>query len=132
VIVPHHLKLVEALRSFGLKTRSHICGNTTRICEARARLGYDIIDIDSQVSLDLARAKMGPDAIILGNIPTVAVMERGTPEQVRGAAAECHRACGQKHIISAGCEVPRTTPIENMEALRDYAHSLGDVEQVTS
>jgi MtaA/CmuA family methyltransferase len=124
LIVPYHLKLVEALRAMGLKTRSHICGNTTKICEARAALGYDINDIDSPVSLDYAREKMGPKAIILGNIPTVAVMEQGTPEQVKAAAAECHGACGQNHIISAGCEVPRSTPLENMFALRDYAHSL--------
>jgi MtaA/CmuA family methyltransferase len=124
VIAPYHLKLVAALRSMGLKTRSHICGNTTKICESRAALGYDILDIDSPVSLELARQKMGPKAIILGNIPTVTVMEQGTPEQVTAAAAECHRACGENHIISAGCEVPRSTPIENMNALTDYAHSL--------
>lgn len=124
VIVPHHLKLVAELRAMGLKTRSHICGNTTRICEARARLGYDILDIDSQVSLDYARQQMGPETIILGNIPTVTVMDQGTPEQVRAVAADCHRACGDKHIISAGCEVPRTAPIANMDALREYAHSL--------
>ena len=124
ILVPYHMKLVAALRAMGLKTRSHICGNTSKICEARAALGYDINDIDSPVSLELAREKMGPKAIILGNIPTVAVMERGTAEQVRAAAAECYRACGQNHIISAGCEVPRSSPIENMDALRDYAHSL--------
>lgn len=124
IIAPYHVKLVAALRSMGFKTRSHICGNTTKICETRAALGYDIIDIDSPVSLELARQKMGPKAIILGNIPTVKVMEQGTAEQVRAAAVDCHRACGENHIISAGCEVPRSTPIENMDALRDYAHSL--------
>jgi uroporphyrinogen-III decarboxylase len=67
---------------------------------------------------------MGPDAILLGNIPTVAVMERGTAEEVRQAAAECHGACGDKYILSAGCEVPRTTPLENMDALTEYAHRL--------
>jgi uroporphyrinogen-III decarboxylase len=124
VIAPYHLKLVAALRSMGVKTRSHICGNTTKICEARAALGYDITDIDSPVSLQVARQRMGPDTIILGNIPTVEIMEQGTAEQVRAAAAECHKACGEKHIISAGCEVPRSTPIANMDALTDYAHSL--------
>jgi MtaA/CmuA family methyltransferase len=128
IVAPYHLRLVETLRSMGLKTRSHICGNTTKICESRAALGYDIIDIDSPVSLELARQEMGPKAIILGNIPTVTVMEQGTPEQVRAAAAECHRVCGENHIISAGCEVPRSTPIENMNALTDYAHSLSSVD----
>jgi MtaA/CmuA family methyltransferase len=122
VIAPWHAKLVEALRGMGLKTRSHICGNTAKICAARARLGYDIVDIDSQVPAELARQMMGPDTIILGNVPTVAVMEKGTPEDVQQAAAACHRALGDRFILSAGCEVPRTTPVANMDALCDYAH----------
>ena len=78
----------------GLRTRSHICGNTTRICAARASIGYDILDIDSQVPMEVARSKMGPNAVILGNIPTVEVMEQGTPDLVRATAAECYRLCG--------------------------------------
>jgi uroporphyrinogen-III decarboxylase len=109
----------------GLKARSHVCGNTSKICEARARLGYDILDIDSMVAPELARQKMGPDAIILGNVPTVAVMEKGTPEDVRQTAAACHRALGERFILGAGCEVPRTTPIANMDALREYVQSQG-------
>jgi len=125
VVGPWHAKLVAALREMGLKTRSHICGNTSKICEARSRLGYDIVDIDSQVSPELARQKMGPNAVILGNVPTVAVMERGTPGDVRQAAAACHRALGERFILSAGCEVPRSTPIANMDALCQYVRSQG-------
>ena len=126
-LVPFHRRLVEALRSMGLIPRSHICGNTTKICAARASLGYDIIDVDSPVSLEHARKEMGPQTIILGNIPTVAVMERGTADDVRTAAEQCHQACGDRHIISAGCEVPRQTPLANMEALTEFAHSLAPV-----
>ena len=126
-ILPHHVRLVEALSAMGLRTRSHICGNTTRICAARAGIGYDILDIDSQVPMEVARSKMGPDAVILGNIPTVEVMQQGTPDLVRSTAAQCYRLCGPRHIISAGCEVPRGTPVENMRALRDYAFSLGPI-----
>jgi uroporphyrinogen-III decarboxylase len=122
MILPYHKKIVKELRGMGFKTRSHICGNTSKICEARASAGYDILDFDTQVSLQLAREKMGPDPIILGNIATVSVMEKGTADDVRRAAAECHRASGERYILSAGCEVPRTTPIENMEALSNYAH----------
>ena len=127
MILPHHVRLVEALRTMGLRTRSHICGNTTRICAARATIGYDILDIDSQVPMAVARGRMGPEAVILGNIHTVDVMANGTPDQVRAFAAECYRQCGPRHIISAGCEVPRGTPVENMTALRDYAFSLAPV-----
>jgi len=124
IIFPHQVRLVEALRGMGLKTRSHICGNTTRICEARAKIGYDILDFDSQASLETVRKKIGAAPVILGNIPTVDVMEQGTPEQVKATAEECYRVCGPNHIISAGCEVPRTTPIKNMDALREFAISL--------
>lgn len=124
IVAPHHVRLVKAMREMGLKTRSHICGNTSKICDVRARIGYDILDIDSQVSPELAREKMGPEAIILGNVPTVAVMEKGTPDDVRRAAEACHRALGARFILGAGCEVPRTTPIANMDALCEYAHSL--------
>jgi MtaA/CmuA family methyltransferase len=123
VVGPWHAKIVEALHEMGLKTRSHICGNTSKICEARTRLGYDILDIDSMVAPELARQKMGPDAIILGNVPTVAVMEKGTPEDVRQTAAACHCALGERFILGAGCEVPRTTPIANMEALCQYVNT---------
>ncbi len=123
VIAPWHARIVQALHGMGLKARSHICGNTSKICEARAALGYDIVDIDSQVAPQLARQKMGPDTIILGNVPTVAVMEKGSSEDVRHAAAACHRALGERFILSAGCEVPRTTPAANMEALCQYALS---------
>lgn len=130
-IAPHHVRLVHALRDMGLKTRSHICGNTTAILAARARLGYDITDIDSAVSPALARERLGPDAIILGNIPTVQVMANGTPELVRESAAECYRLLAPNHIISAGCEVPRTTPIENLDALTAFARSLAPPLRVT-
>jgi MtaA/CmuA family methyltransferase len=123
VVAPYHVKLVDAMRGMGLKTRSHICGNTARICDLRGSIGYDILDIDSQVPPQLAREKMGPGAIILGNVPTVAVMENGTPEDVRQAAEACHRALGGRFILGAGCEIPRTTPIANMDALCGYAHS---------
>ena len=127
MILPHHVRLVEALSAMGLRTRSHICGNTTRICAARASIGYDILDIDSQVPMEAARSKMGPDAVILGNIPTVEVMQQGAPGAVWATAAECYRLSGPKHIISAGCEVPRGTPVENMAALREFAYSTGPV-----
>lgn len=124
VVAPYHVKLVDAMRGMGLKTRSHICGNTSKICDVRARIGYDILDIDSHVAPELAREKMCPETIILGNVPTVAVMEKGTPEEVLAAATACHRALGERFILGAGCEVPRTTPIANMDVLCQYTRSL--------
>ena len=82
----------SAQRPWG-RGRARISAATpTRICAARASIGYDILDIDSQVPMEAARSKMGPtSAVILGNIPTVEVMQQGAPGVVWATAAECYR-----------------------------------------
>jgi MtaA/CmuA family methyltransferase len=125
-IYPAQKKLVDGLKAMGLRTRSHMCGNTRRILKGRGELGYDIVDVDVMVPLAEARLKM-PDQVILGNIATVEVLRNGTVEAVLEAVGKCHEDAGELYIIGAGCEVPRDTPAANMFALRDYArsHQLG-------
>jgi uroporphyrinogen-III decarboxylase len=85
------------------------------------RLPVDIFELDFPVDLAAARAVLGPDRVILGNVSTVKEMLTGTPEEVYAAAAECHRICGPAHIVGTGCEVPPETPPENLRALAAYA-----------
>ena len=120
---PYEKKIVDGLHAAGGKVRLHICGNTRRILEGMAALGCDMVDIDSQVPLSMAREKMGPNQVLLGNLDPVRVLCNGTPESVTAAVAECHRQAGPRYIIGAGCEVTRDTPAENMRALAEYARS---------
>jgi uroporphyrinogen-III decarboxylase len=90
--------------------------------KGRGELGYDIVDVDAMVSLEDARSKM-PDQVILGNVATVEVLQRGSVDDVIAAVTKCHQAAGERYIIGAGCEVPRDTPVDNMFALRAYAQS---------
>jgi MtaA/CmuA family methyltransferase len=121
-IVPSQKRLVDGLKAMGLRTRSHMCGNTKRILKARGELGYDITDVDSIVPLAEARVKM-PEQVILGNIATVEVLRNGSVEDVIACVSKCREDAGERYIIAAGCEVPRDTPVANMFALRDFAHS---------
>jgi uroporphyrinogen-III decarboxylase len=84
-------------------------------------LGCEIVDLDSMCPMDEAREKMGAAQVLLGNIDPVRVLRNGTPEIVTKAIAECHRQSGANYIVGAGCEVPRGTPPENIQALTDYA-----------
>ena len=118
---PFEKKMVEGIQAMGAKVRLHICGNTRRILAGMGRLGCDVVELDSLAPIHLAREKMGPDQILLGNINPVTVMRDGTVELVRESIAECHRQAGPRYIISAGCEIPRDTPLENLQALTDYA-----------
>ena len=125
-LMPAQRRLADGLKAMGLRTRSHMCGSTRRILKPRGELGYDIVDLDTCVPLADARAQM-PEQVLLGNVATVEVLRNGSAGDVRKAVAKCHEDAGDLYIIGAGCEVPRDTPVENMFALRDYAHAHGAV-----
>jgi MtaA/CmuA family methyltransferase len=120
---PYEKKLVDGLHAMGARVRLHICGNTRPILEGMGKLGCEIVDLDWMAPLDEARAAMGPDQVLLGNLDPVAVLRNGTPEDVHAAVAECHRQAGPRYIVGAGCEVVRDTPLENLRALCAYARS---------
>lgn len=116
-------KLVEGIQAMGARVRLHICGNTTRIVDGMGRLGCEIVDLDYLTPIALARESMAPGQILLGNINPVATLRGDTPEAVTAAIAQCHREAGDRYIVGAGCEIPRDTPLANVQALTNYARS---------
>jgi MtaA/CmuA family methyltransferase len=122
---PYEKRMMDALHAMGARTRLHICGNTRPILGLLGQLGCDIIDLDFLAPMDEGRAEMGPTQVLLGNIDPVRVLRNGTPEEVYAAVAECHRQAGDRFIVSAGCEVVRDTPGENLRAMHRYAREHG-------
>ena len=118
---PFEKRMMDSLHAMGVRTRLHVCGNTRPILGLMGQLGSDIIDLDSLAPMSEARAAMGPRQVLLGNIDPVRVLRNGTPESVYSAVAECHRQAGNRFIVSAGCEVVRDTPPENLRAMLRYA-----------
>jgi len=114
-------KLIEALHKAGAKIRLHICGDIRSIMEPIGKLGCEIIDIDSMVPMDEARAKIGAQACLLGGVDPVRVLQNGSPQEVLDALAKCHRQAGSRYIVGAGCEVPPATPQANLRMMADYA-----------
>jgi uroporphyrinogen-III decarboxylase len=119
---PYEKQLVDGIHTLGGKVRLHICGNTRLILEGMGRLACDIVDLDSLTPISEARQKMGPGAVLLGNLNPVRVLRNGDPAGVTTAVADCHRQAGPRFIVGAGCEVPRDTPPDNLRALCAYAH----------
>jgi MtaA/CmuA family methyltransferase len=118
---PYEIRMMDSLRAMGARTRLHVCGNTRPILGLMGQLGCDIVDLDSMAPLAEGRAAMGPRQVLLGNVDPVRVLRNGTPEEVYAAVAECHRQAGGRFIVSAGCEVVRDTPPENLRAMQRYA-----------
>lgn len=118
--LPYQKKIVEAVHAAGGRTKLHICGNTTAVLPYMIETGTDIVDLDWMV--DLRRAKEiigGRNTVISGNYDPVAVLLQGTPGSVRESVLACRAAVPSNYISSAGCEVPRDTPPENLLAVAD-------------
>lgn len=118
--LPYQKQIVEAVHRAGARTKLHICGNTSRVLPLMLETGTDILDLDWMVDLGRARELLGDRPTILcGNYDPVAVLLQGSPEQVRRAVLSCLDLCPDRYISSAGCEVPRDTPPENLLAVAE-------------
>ncbi len=120
-VLPYECELVNRIHNAGAWVRLHICGKTCKIYSGMAHAGADIVDLDFLAPVDEARAKMGPDQVLLGNLDPVRLMRDATPEDIEAGFARCHREAGPRYIVGAGCEVPVGTPDENLFAAARYA-----------
>lgn len=121
LIWPYEKKQVDAIHAMGGRVRLHICGNTRHISRGIGQLGCEIVDLDYLNPVGEARAKMGSQQVLLGNIDPVSVLRDGSADRVNQEIERCHRESGPSYVVSAGCEVPRDTPHENLHVLRRFA-----------
>ncbi len=49
---PFEKRLIDELRSMGVRVRLHICGNTRQMLSQIGKLGCDIVDLDFNASTD--------------------------------------------------------------------------------
>lgn len=120
-ILPNERLLIDRVHDLGAMVRLHICGNTSPLLEDLGSLGADIIDLDYPASLAEARKVMPAHQVLLGNIDPVRTLRDGTPDSVFAAVGKCHLQAGPRYIVGAGCEIPRETRPELVQAMRRYA-----------
>ena len=101
--------------------RVHMCGRTDPLFAKMKELPADLYEIDFPANLTEARAKLGVERTLAGNISTITDMLQGTPDQVYEACRRCHKTCGPHFIVGAGCEISPLTPPENLRAMIAYA-----------
>ncbi|MCS7044056.1 MAG: uroporphyrinogen decarboxylase family protein [Bryobacteraceae bacterium] len=122
-VLPFEKKLVAAIHEAGAPVRLHICGNTRKIARGMGETGAEIVDLDFLTPMAEARAAMPEPQVLLGNIDPVRVLRDSTPDGVAAALEECWRAAAPSYIAGPGCEVPRGTPHDNMDAMTRFAQS---------
>lgn len=127
LVLPAEKRLIDEIHKEGAKAKLHICGNTSALLDLMAESGADIIDIDYLVDLKTAMDKLSEKAFVCGNFDPVSVLLDGNVETVKENVRRCLDIGKDRIIMSAGCEVPKFTPPENLkavaEALEEYQTS---------
>jgi MtaA/CmuA family methyltransferase len=118
--------MVDHVHSLGALAKLHICGNTSTLIPDMIKTGADIIDIDYLVSSMAPFAPLlGPKQVFSGNADPVSVIQDGNPECIGESVKRCWDETGGRCIVSAGCEIPPDTTIENMKRFFNAAETLG-------
>ena len=116
VVLPYEKRIVDAIKDAGGLVRLHICGDINHLLEDIVTLALDIIDIDWMVDMKRTVEIFDGVSVVNGNIDPVAIMLNGTVADVKDAVRRCRIESKGKACISAGCEIPKFTPHENMLA----------------
>jgi len=121
---PFQSRLLSAIREMGAYTKLHICGNIEPVLHLIPARYVDILDIDWMVDWSKAVDMFGDKLSLSGNYDPVAVLLDGKPEDVKKAVKDCALRGGNRCMSSAGCEVPRNTPVENVIAIHEALKEL--------
>jgi uroporphyrinogen decarboxylase len=124
--LPYLKKVGERVKARGVWLTVHICGKTTNRLDQIPLTGADIMSVDYKDDLADVRRILGGRIAFAGNMNPVAVMLKETPA---GVAASCRQAIAaagatEGYILMPGCDIPPSTPIENVKAMVDTAHEF--------
>ncbi|MDY6065618.1 MAG: uroporphyrinogen decarboxylase family protein [Finegoldia sp.] len=111
----------------------HICGDSKKLWELLKDSGIGNFSLDNCESLAEAKEILGNDMVITGNVPPVDVMFLGNTEDVKRSVKECidiahDSPCG--YILSTGCQIPKGTKIENIDAFMQYGREFGNYKRL--
>jgi [methyl-Co(III) methanol-specific corrinoid protein]:coenzyme M methyltransferase len=101
----------------------HICGDTNAIVDQMALCGADAISVEKKNNVAETRKKLGPNALIFGELDAYGVLSMGKPDDVEKAVKEAVER--GVNAIWPGCDMWPMVPKENMETLVAAARKYG-------
>ncbi len=127
--MPYHQQVFQAWKEHGVPASLlHICGDSTRVLDAYADTGADVIELDHAVDLRIAKQTVGQRAALMGNVHTVTELLQGDVSVIRAAAQRCisRGSPGGGFVLGSGCIVPRHTPLANLQEMVRVARASGE------
>lgn len=120
-VQPYNATLFERLSRSGVPT-IHFSTGTGAYLDLVAACGGDVVSVDWRVPLDAARARIGDDRAIQGNLDPVALLGPW-PELRRRIDEVLDRSGGRAgHVFNLGHGIFPETPVDNVRRLVEYVH----------
>lgn len=112
-------QVVDAVQDEHFVVIYHNCGpNVAQMMDSLTSIEAAGYHFGDAVDLGTMLSGMPPDRIVLGNLSPVQVFCTGTPDTVYAETARLIDACKgfSNFVLSSGCDLPPSTPIENIDA----------------
>ncbi|MDO5457339.1 MAG: uroporphyrinogen decarboxylase family protein [Atopococcus tabaci] len=109
----------------------HICGKTEAIWESIKELNISAFSLDNEVDIGEANRFFGDKIAVTGNIPPVDVIYNGSQEEIEESVRQCIEKAYDTpagFVIAPGCNLPISTPIENVGFFMDAARKYGQYD----
>lgn len=123
---PVHADLIRRFHAAGAgAVLMHVCGDIRPITPDLVATGLDVLDVDTPVPLDEARALTGPATGLRGNLSPTTLFRSGPAEVEAMARRAIAASGGRRFVLGTGCEVAGGTPMENVIAMVAAARDAG-------
>jgi uroporphyrinogen decarboxylase len=123
LIRPHHARIIDVARSFGVKVMYHTDGAVRSVLPDLVDMGVDVLNPIQPTARDMDPAGLkrdfGDRLCFHGGIDIVNTLRTGTPDQVRAEARERIATLGLEggYIMCSSHHIQADSPIENVLAL---------------
>ena len=128
---PYFAKVVDLVRSYGVKVYLHSCGSVRELIPRLIDIGVDILDpiqaMAERMAASELKARFGKDICFHGGLDTQHTIPFGTPGEVRELVRQklSELAPGGGYIAAPDHHLQADVPTENILALYEAFHEFG-------
>ena len=117
---PYVKEIVEAVQDDSFAVIYHNCGdNVIYMAENIFSCGAMAYHFGNAIAMEDIMKKAPDDVLVMGNLDPVGEIKNGSPKSIHTSVYNLMDKCGgyQNYILSSGCDIPPTTPWENIKAI---------------
>ena len=131
--IPIMAALLDSIRTLGMYGVYYFTGNPTGKLHAILETSPDALAFEEgkkgfEVDIESIAAKIKGQAVLLGNLDAIGVLQDGSEDQLKSEVErQLHagRLNNGRFIMSLGSPVTPSTPIERVKLYSDLVHELG-------